>query len=91
MNIKFNKYHVTNGDIKAKVFYSLDGRFDGKKCVTLYAKECNKNLGKIFKSEFIDESDFRSDYFDNGKVCIFENNPFYSFARKRAEENLRNK
>lgn len=29
--IKFNKFNVTSGQIKARVSYSLDNRFDGQR------------------------------------------------------------
>jgi hypothetical protein len=85
MKIKFNKYHVTNGEIKARVFYSLDNRIDGRKCVTLYAKDYGHALGKIFKEEYKNETDIMTDYFEEGKVTLFEDHPFYEIARKRAE------
>lgn len=83
--IKFNKYHVTNGEHKAKVFYSLNGRADGKKCVTIYAKDYLRNLGKIFTNEeYENDSDIMADYFDQGKVVLFEDHPLYEQALKRA-------
>mgnify|MGYP001614794381 CR=1 FL=1 len=39
MGIKFNQHHVTDGATKARVFYSLDNRTDGRACVTIYARE----------------------------------------------------
>lgn len=87
MNIKFNRYHVTNGEIKARVFYSLDNRGDKKECVTIYARDYDRSLGKIFKNDYINETDLMTDYFDSGSVELFENHPLYSLARKRAEEN----
>lgn len=86
MTIKFNKYHVTNGEIKARVFYHLDNRTDKRKCVTLYARDYDSRLGKIFKNEFVNESDIQSDYFDKGQVTLFEDHPLYSIARTKAEE-----
>lgn len=48
--IKFNKHNVTDTEtkIKARVLYSLDNRIDGRKCVTIYAKDYDRSLGKIF-------------------------------------------
>lgn len=83
--IKFNKHNVTNGTDKARVIYSLDGRIDGRKCVTLYAKDINRVLGKIF-TEYQNESDMRDDYFENGKVNLFEDHPLYATARKVVEK-----
>jgi hypothetical protein len=84
--IKFNKYNVTDTEtkIKARVFYSIDNRIDGKKCVTLYAKDYDRALGKIFSNEYKNESDSMTDYFDEGHVVLFENHPLYTSARERA-------
>lgn len=84
--IKFNKYNVTNGTVKARVRYSIDNRVDGRKCVTIYDKDWERNLGKIF-SEYQNDTDSREDYFDRGRVNLFEDHPLYKQARKKAEEN----
>lgn len=88
MAIKFNKYNVTNGQQKARVFYSLDNRADGRKCVTMYAKDYDRSLGKIFADEYKNDTDSMTDYFDQGRVVLFESHPLYAAARARAE--LRN-
>ena len=86
MTIKFNKYNVTNGEIKARVHYSLDNRIDGRKCVTLYAKDYDRSLGEIFKDIYVNDTDSMTDYFDKGRVALFEAHPLYSIARKKVEE-----
>jgi len=83
--IKFNKYNVTNGTFKARVHYSLDNRIDRRKCVTIYAKDYTGELGKVFDSEYQNESDLMTDYFDKGKVVLFENHPLYATARSTIE------
>ena len=84
--IKFNKYNVTNTDtkVKARVHYSVDNRIDGQKCVTIYAKDYNDALGNIFNTEYENNTDTMTDYFEKGKVVIFENHPEYAAARARA-------
>jgi hypothetical protein len=82
--IKFNKYNVTNGETKAKVSYSINEILDGRKCVTLYAKDYDRSLGKIFKDEYVNDTDSMTDYFDKGRVRIFESSKLYSEALKRA-------
>ena len=84
--IKFNKYNVTNTETKtkARVFYSVDNRTDGRKCVTLYAKDWINDLGEIFSGEFVDNSDIMTDYFEKGRVVLFEDHPLYTKARERA-------
>lgn len=83
--IKFNKYNVTNGKIKARVHYSLDNRIDRRKCVTIYAKDYSDSLGKVFESEYQNNTDMRTDYFEKGKVVLFENHPLYTVARSSVE------
>lgn len=86
--IKFNKYNVTdtNTKVKAKVLYSLDNRVDGRKCVTIYAKDYTRNLGELFDN-YTNETDTMTDYFDQGHIDLFEDSPYYVEARKRAERN----
>lgn len=87
MTIKFNKHHVTNGTVKARVFYSLDNRVDGRKCVTLYAKDYSRTLGQVFADEYQNDTDSMTDYFDEGRVVLFEGHAHYAAARQRAEAN----
>lgn len=85
--IKFNKFNVTNGTDKARVSYSLDNRADGRKCVTLYAKDYSDTLAKVFGDLYRNETDFQTDYFDKGKVVLFETHPLYAVSRARALAN----
>lgn len=87
MATKFNKFHVSNGTTKARVWYSLDNRTDGRKCVTLYAKDYDRKLGDIFADNYKNDTDSQSDYFDKGRVALFEDHPEYAAARARAEAN----
>jgi hypothetical protein len=84
--IKFNKFNVTNGTDKAKVHYSLDNRFDGRACVTIYAKDYDRALGQIFDGEYTNNTDTMTDYFDKGRVVLFADNALYAAARARAED-----
>lgn len=85
--IKFNKFNVTNGTAKARVHYSLDNRVDGRKCVTIYAKDYSNDLDQIFSGdEYKNDSDLMTDYFDKGRVVLFENHPIYAQARARVEQ-----
>lgn len=83
--IKFNKYNVTNGTDKAKISYSLDNRGDHRPCVTLYAKDYNRVLGRIFNNEYTNNSDMMTDYFEKGRVVLFDDHPLYATARAQAE------
>lgn len=82
---KFNKHHVTNGTVKARVWYSLDNRVDGRRCVTLYAKDYTDTLRTIFSDNYKNDTDLQTDYFDKGRVVLFEDHPLYAAARIRAE------
>ncbi len=85
--IRFNIHFVTDGTTRAKVYYSLDNRADGRKCVTLYAKDYDGGLVQIFRDIYQNDSDSMTDYFDKGRVVLFEDHPCYQVARKRAEDN----
>ncbi|ACL06255.1 hypothetical protein Dalk_4577 [Desulfatibacillum aliphaticivorans] len=85
--LKFNKHHVTNGVEKARCHYSLDNRVDGRPCVTIYAKDYDNKLGALFAFEdgvYKNETDMRTDYFEAGRVVLFEDHPLYKQARSRA-------
>ena len=85
MTIKFNKHNVTDGTNKARVHYSLDNRIDGRKCVTLYAKDYLNKLYAIFADSYVNNSDSQTDYFEKGKVVLFEDHPLYAQARAAVE------
>jgi len=82
--IKFNLFSVTDGARKAKVWYSLDNRTDGKKCVTICAREYGAQLRKIFPSDTENLTDLQTDYFDKDRVRLFESHPLYQAARTTA-------
>ena len=83
--IKFNKYNVTNGTDKAKISYGLDNRTDRRSCVTLYAKDYDDSLGRIFPDEYINNTDMMTDYFEKSRVVLFDDHPLYAAARAQAE------
>lgn len=83
--VKFQKHYVTDGQTKARVFYSLDNRIDGRKVVTLYAKDYGHALGSMFGDDYENRTDTMTDYFDKGTVRLFESSPHYAAARARAE------
>jgi hypothetical protein len=85
--IKFNKYHVTNGQTKARVSYSIGNRLDGRACVTLYARDYGRTLGYLFQEDYKNDTDMMTDYFDKGHVTLFENHPLYQKALARAQSN----
>jgi hypothetical protein len=88
--VKFNKFHVTDGTTKCRIWYSLDNRNDGRKCVTMYQKDYGYSLGRIkgLDGLYKNESDSQFDYFEKGQIVLFEDHPLYQQARKTAEAML---
>ena len=84
--VKFNKFNVSRGLVKARVFYSVDNRTDFKKCVTLYAKDYGHALREIFGNAYQNNTDIETDYFDQGRAVLFDSHPLYAAARARAEK-----
>ena len=85
--VKFNKHHVASAGQKARCHYSVDNRYGGGRCVTIYAKdfESGRVLGGIFPEQYVNRTDTQSDYFDMGHVELMEGHPHYAAARIRAE------
>jgi hypothetical protein len=85
--IKFQKFAVVNAATKAKarVSYSLDNRTDGRKCVTIYAKDYGHALYSVLPSDYKNETEIMTDYFDKGKAVLFEGHPLYETARLSVE------
>ena len=84
-HVRFMKYYVTDGIVKVRVSYSLDNRIDGRKCVTLYCRDYGNGLSRMFGDSYINDTDMATDYFDKGRVVLFEDHRFYKYARTRAE------
>lgn len=84
--VKFNQYNVVNTltKVKARIAYSLDNHISGKPVVTLHAKDYSRDLGKIFSGEYENDTDSQTDYFDEGRVRLFEGHPLYTKARAAA-------
>jgi hypothetical protein len=89
MKIKFNKYNVTNGTVKVRVFYSIDRRCDGRKCVSVNAKDYGRELNALFPGIVKNDSDSMTDYFEKDTVNLFEDHPLYAEARARVESNFK--
>lgn len=94
MAIRFLKFAVTDGETKARVFYSLNNRGDARPCITLYERGYAGNLTAIFPRElrsenlsYTNNTDSQTDYFEEGHVTLFEGHPLYAAARARAEAN----
>ena len=91
--IKLMKHYATDGINKARCQYSrgliYPGGFhlggEGKDCVTVYAKDLDQSLSKVFGDEAAPIIDGMTDYFEKGKVRIFPDNPLWAEACERAK------
>ncbi|HEU4951533.1 MAG TPA: hypothetical protein VFT46_06260, partial [Holophagaceae bacterium] len=83
--IRFLQHSVTDGTHKARVHYSLDNRTDGRKAVTIYAKDYDNALGDIFGKAYKNDTDIQTDYFEKGRVVLFADHPLYREARAAVE------
>jgi len=87
--IKFLAFCVKNTETgkTARVHYSLDNRTDGRKCVTVYARDYGHAIGEIFNgvASYKNDTDSMTDYFDKGTVRIFETDGIYTEARAAVE------
>lgn len=83
--VKFNRHFVANKNTgkKCRIYYALDNRTDGRKCVTLYAKSYTDSLEGVLP--FQNGSDFQQDYFEKDRAVIFEGDPLYADARAAVE------
>jgi hypothetical protein len=83
MEIKFRKHFVTNGETKARVYYSNGTAINTDRlAVTLYPKDYTDGpaLSAIFADKYENDSDPMADYFDDGVVRIYDNDPLYPAA-----------
>lgn len=87
--IKFLAFCVKNTATgkTARVHYSLDNRADGRKCITVYARDYGHALGAVFAdaAAYENDTDSMTDYFDKGRVRMFETDAIYADARKTVE------
>jgi hypothetical protein len=85
MTIKFNKFNVTNGTVKARVWYSKSTLINGVKCCTIYAKDYGHALAEVMGTEFYENhTDMMTDYFDKGHVRVMPDHPHYEAVLARA-------
>lgn len=82
--IKFfhNGIRVNGSRELCKVFYSIDGRHDGKPGVMIYERSNNYNV-RIPRDLFgvVNDSDSMTDYFENDRAAVFADHPLYGFIR----------
>lgn len=89
--IRFLKHYITDGVTKAKVSYSrgqiyiTPGKPETQDCITIYAKDYSRDLGKIFGTDYKNETDIMTDYFDKGHMRIFPASRFWTFALTQVE------
>lgn len=72
-----------NGERKlTRCCYTLDNRYDGAECVTIYATGYDDLPRDIFPVE--NDSDSYTDYFEHDRATLFPDHPLYKFARYAA-------
>ena len=72
-----------NGERKlTRCCYTLDNRYDGAECVTIYATGYDDLPRDIFPVE--NNSDSYTDYFEHDRATLFPDHPLYKFARYAA-------
>lgn len=82
--IRFMKHYVTDGTVKARVWYSKNFNAQMEPIVTLYAKDYSRELDQIFPDMFENDTDSMTDYFQKSRVRIPASHPLYAEAMKRA-------
>ena len=86
--IELQAYAVKKGKMKARVHYSAHTDTKGRKCVTIYSKDYDRTLGEIFAAGYQNDTDSQTDYFDKGRVNIYEGHPLYEKAMERVKMNV---
>lgn len=66
-----------------RAFYSVDGRHDGRPCVTVYARSYG-DLPKGFGLEIVNDSDPYTDYVTGDRATVYEDHPLYKKFREAA-------
>lgn len=87
MKTIYRKHYIQNKETgkKCRVHYSLDNRIDGRKCVTIYAKNCLDSMNGII--EYANNSDMMTDYFEKDRAVLFEDHNDYAIARSTVINN----
>jgi hypothetical protein len=85
--IELQAHAVKRGNLKARVHYSASVGYDGRKSVSIYSKDYDRTLGEIFKVGYKNDTDSQTDYFDKGRVSIYEGHPLYTKAVERVKLN----
>ncbi len=84
--LKLNLYNVTNGTVKARVYYSENVMRDGRPCVTIYDKDCGSNrFIELFGDLAKNDTDIMTDYFEKSSVTLFKGDTLYEAALKHAK------
>jgi len=85
MAIKLMKHYVSDGETKARVWYSMGNYVDGLPGVTIYAKDYGNKLGTYFSGKVRNDSEMMTDYFETDSVRLRPGDEHYEAALARAE------
>lgn len=85
--IKLMKHYVTDGVLKARVFYSRYN-VNGRDAITIFHKDYTREFGVIFAKHpgYRNDTDSMADYFDQGSVTIFADSPLWEQAVARLSD-----
>lgn len=87
--VRMMKHYIQNVQTgaKARVWYNRcellvgpngeRGSFD---CVTIYGKDCLENLSRVIGTGVQNDSDMRTDYFENDRFRVWPSSPMWARA-----------
>ena len=84
MSIEFKKHFVKNTEngTKCRVYYSHCTLINGRKAVTLYAKDYSDKLFPVMGDSVENDSDMMTDYHERDRCRIYEGDALYESALK---------
>lgn len=75
--VKIGKHGVRFAGKYSPAWYSGSALIDGKKCVTIYAKDISKHLPREL-GNVENGTDFMTDYFESDRVRFIDGTPEYA-------------
>jgi len=88
--IKFRKYYVTDGVIKAKVFYHIEKSCSEITKVFICEYYYTSGLRKIFPDLYENNTDSLVDYYETGSVTLTKDHVLFESALEAALKNKKN-
>ena len=84
--IKLNKHNVTNGTIKARVWYSMNQNLAGARVAQIMPKSFDDGalLALIFPENYRNATDAQQDCYHMGAVKFTSGHPLFEAIKSRA-------